>query len=110
MLQQIESHIALRVIILHRDNFSNEELFEFLQKIRLMVYEVVLLFFYLSSTQMAIERIALKVSKGGHNITLDVIERRYKSGIKNLIELIKIVDRWSVYDNSKSPAKIKQGF
>lgn len=55
---------------------------------------------------MAIERVALRVSKGGHNIPPDVIERRYKSGIKNLIEFIKIVDIWTVYDNSISPAEI----
>jgi len=67
-------------------------------------YEVVLFFFYLSYVDLAKQRVALRVSKGGHNIPGEVIERRYVSGIRNLFEFIKIVDRWRMFDNSESPA------
>lgn len=36
-----------------------------------------------ASKQMAKERVTLRVSKGGHNIPPDVIERRYAAGITN---------------------------
>ncbi|MGN6532810.1 MAG: hypothetical protein ACTHK0_13795 [Ginsengibacter sp.] len=55
---------------------------------------------------MAIERVALRVSRGGHNIPTEVIERRFASGIQNLKKYIEMVDVWAVYDNSKSPAQI----
>lgn len=59
---------------------------------------------------MAKERVKLRVSKGGHNIPPNVIERRYILGIRYLFEYIKIVDRWRVYENDKSPAvKIAEG-
>ncbi len=63
-------------------------------------YEVSLLFFWLNSPAMAFERVAKRVSEGGHNIPVDVIERRYHRGIKNLIDLyILICDKWLVVNN-----------
>ena len=42
------------------------------------------------------------MKSGGHNIETTVIERRYKSGIKNLFELYEpIVDTFCLYDNTK---------
>jgi predicted ABC-type ATPase len=59
---------------------------------------------------MAIKRVALRVSKGGHNIPTEIIERRFKVGMENLKKFIEIVDRWYIFDNSKSPAsKVAEG-
>jgi len=64
-------------------------------------YEVTLLFFWLNSVDLAIDRVQLRVEKGGHHILTDVIQRRYKSGIKNLINIfIPICDKWIVLNNS----------
>lgn len=65
-------------------------------------YLVHLIFFWLSSPNLAVKRVAERVSKGGHNIPLEVIRRRYASGINNLFKLfMPIVDLWSIYDNSE---------
>lgn len=40
-------------------------------------FQVVLLFFWLRSPELAIERVKLRVSEGGHNIAEEVIRRRY---------------------------------
>lgn len=64
-------------------------------------YHVTLLFFWLNSPELAIQRVAERVSKGGHNIPEDIIRRRYVSGIQNLFNLyVPEVDAWSIYDNS----------
>jgi predicted ABC-type ATPase len=63
-------------------------------------YKVSLLYFWLSSPKIAIERVAKRVSNGGHNIPTDVIERRYYRGIKNLYQLyMPICDEWTLVDN-----------
>jgi predicted ABC-type ATPase len=63
-------------------------------------YKITLLYFWLNSPKIAIERVAKRVSKGGHHIPKDVIERRYFRGLKNLINLyIPICDNWIVIDN-----------
>jgi len=63
-------------------------------------YKVSLLYFWLSSPKIAIERVAKRVSNGGHHIPTDVIERRYYRGIKNLYQLyMPICDEWTLVDN-----------
>ena len=69
-------------------------------------FKVTLLFFWLNNVQLAIERVANRVSEGGHDIPIDTIIRRYYKGIYNLTKLFtKICDYWIVIDNSDSPFK-----
>ena len=64
-----------------------------------------LLFFWLNSPGLAVQRVAERVAKGGHNIPTDVIRRRYVAGISNLFRLfMREVDYWEIYDNSEYPA------
>jgi predicted ABC-type ATPase len=46
---------------------------------------VTLVFFWLNSIDLAIQRVKIRVSEGGHNIPEDIIRRRYKTGIINLV-------------------------
>ncbi len=64
-------------------------------------YEITLLFFYLNSVELAKERVKIRVSKGGHNIPENVIERRYFRGLENFEKYCMLVNRWFFYDNSK---------
>ena len=68
-------------------------------------YNVRLLFFWLRTPDLAVQRVAERVAKGGHNIPTDVIRRRYVAGISNLFRLfMREVDYWEIYDNSEYPA------
>lgn len=70
-------------------------------------YDVTLLFFWLRTPEQAIERVAERVSKGGHNIPSDVIRRRYQEGINNLFQIyMPIVDTWVLVNNSMTPRSI----
>ena len=65
-------------------------------------YIVTLLFFWLKNVELAKERVKIRVSEGGHNIEPEVIERRYKNGIKNLFNIyLPIVDGALIFDNSE---------
>ena len=69
-------------------------------------YVVILLYFWLNSPELAIERVATRVSEGGHNIPQDIIRRRYMKGIKNLFHIfIPLCDFWSIHDNSSNPRR-----
>ena len=64
-------------------------------------YKVTLLFFWLETVELAIERVKTRVLEGGHNIDKETIKRRYYRGIKNLFEIyLPIVDVAIIYDNS----------
>lgn len=82
----------------------------FIKRAREKGYKVTLVFVWLESVELAKQRVAERVKKGGHSIENDVIERRYKAGLKNLNELyIPICDDWIVFDNSKILQVIAQG-
>lgn len=67
-----------------------------------MGYLVHLIYFWLETPELAVDRVAERVSKGGHNIPHDVILRRYTKGISNLFKLfMNEVDIWAIYDNSE---------
>ena len=74
-------------------------------------YTIKLLFFWLPSIEMAINRVAIRVLEGGHNIPTEVIARRYSRGITNLFKIyIPLCDEWAVFDNSyETPQLIAEG-
>lgn len=70
-------------------------------------YKVHLLFFYLETPEQAIQRVAQRVSNGGHGIPEEVIRRRFKRGIDNLLHLyLPICDSVLIYNNIKTPAQL----
>ena len=78
-----------------------------IKKAQLDGYTVTLLYFWLDAPETAYTRVAKRVSEGGHNIPLDVIQRRYYRGIHNLVNLyIPICDKWIVVNNVSAPSKI----
>ena len=74
-------------------------------------FKVKLLFFWLPTIEMAVNRVAIRVSEGGHNIPNDVVARRYQRGIENLFKIyLPLCNDWAVFDNSdETPDLIAEG-
>ena len=74
------------------------------QKIRVAQqqgYTVILLYFWLSSPELAQERVKMRVREGGHYIAPEVINRRYWLGINRLLaNYLPLVDEAFIFDNS----------
>lgn len=67
-------------------------------------YTITLLYFWLSSEELAITRVRDRVRAGGHNIPDEVVRRRYYMGLKYFFETYSLLaDRWVLADNSRSP-------
>lgn len=64
-------------------------------------YEVHLFYVGVNSPEIAKERIAGRVKKGGHDIPSETVEKRYYESIENLRIILPKVDLAEVYDNSK---------
>jgi predicted ABC-type ATPase len=107
MLKRINELLEEEIDFALETTLSTRSYVPFVKKAQQKGYEVTLLYFWLSSPEMAFDRVAKRVSKGGHNIPLDVIERRYYRGVKNLLNLyIPICDKWLVFDNINLISKI----
>lgn len=111
MLQRINTLMSEKIDFALETTLSTRSYVSLIHRAHELGYQVTLVYFWLRSPQVAMERVAKRVSRGGHNIPKDVIERRYYRGIKNLLELyIPICDTWFVIDNmSLSPETIAQG-
>jgi len=64
-------------------------------------YRLGLVYLWLPSADLAKLRVRLRVAQGGHNISADDIERRYKRGLHNLINLyLPLADEASIFDST----------
>ena len=70
-------------------------------------YTVTLLYFWLNSPELAVERVRARVEAGGHNIPEETIRRRYNTGIYYFFNLYApISERWILADNSQIPFRV----
>lgn len=100
MLSKIKELLTQRVTFAIETTLATKTYTNYVSMAQEAGYDVVLLFFWLDSPELAKMRVATRVAEGGHNIPADVVERRYWRGLNNLFELfIPIVDVWSIYDN-----------
>lgn len=70
-----------------------------------------LMYIWLRSAELAVERVAHRVRQGGHDVPVAVILRRYDRGMANFFNLYRpLADTWTVCDNSgKVPVVVAQG-
>lgn len=101
MLQRIDTLLSRHVSFAIETTLATRSYKNLVERAKASGYQVILLFFWLSSPEMAEMRVAQRVASGGHNIPKDVIHRRYWAGLRNLFEIfVPIVDLWSLYDNN----------
>ena len=68
---------------------------------RTIGYQIIIYYFYLPSVDLAISRVKVRVSKGGHNIPTPIIKRRFSRSWNNFTEIYRhVVDSWVVIDTS----------
>ena len=105
MLQRIEDLLEREETFSIETTLATKSYINLVRRAQAKGYTVRLLFFWLNSPELALLRIAERVSKGGHNIPEPIVRRRYVAGISNLFRLfMNEVDYWTIYDNSEYPA------
>jgi predicted ABC-type ATPase len=64
-------------------------------------YEFGLVFLWLPSAEMAVQRVQERVRRGGHSVTETIVRRRYHAGIRNFFSLYQpLAKSWRMIDNS----------
>lgn len=106
MLRRIEELLEKEETFSIETTLSTKSYLNLVRRAQSKGYSVSILFFWLRTPELAIQRVAERVQNGGHNIPEDIIRRRYVAGIRNLLNLfIPEVDYWDIYDNSENPRK-----
>ena len=79
----------------------------FLRNCQAQGYRINLVYVWLESVELAVNRVAKRVISGGHNIPEDIIRRRYERGRKNFVELyLPLADLFQAYDNSGEQSRL----
>lgn len=106
MLQRIEELLDKGETFSIETTLATKSYISLVHRAQAKGYRVSVLFFWLQTPELAIQRVAERVQNGGHNIPEDIVRRRYVAGISNLFRLYMLeVDYWDIYDNSENPRR-----
>ena len=107
MLERISELLQRNESFSLETTLSTRSYVHLVEKAHRQGYEVTLLYFWLKSPDQAIQRVAERVAKGGHDIPKNIIVRRYREGLENLYNLyMPVVDTWLLINNGEMPRTI----
>lgn len=105
--------LKVRYMLEHQLDFCIEttlatrSLMRIIDEARAHGYYVTMLYFWLTSPEIAIKRVQRRVASGGHDIPEDVIRRRYSMGLKYFFDDYRqVCDKWILADNTSQPFTI----
>jgi predicted ABC-type ATPase len=97
-----------KVLVAKQESFAFETVFSdpvgekvgFLEETARNGFEVVLCFVGISGPEQSIERVAMRVSQGGHDVPDEKLRARYPRTMQNLREACARLPHVLIYDNS----------
>lgn len=63
-------------------------------------YQIELVYIRLSSPELALQRVAARVARGGHDVPAQDVIRRYARSLENLPRAMQLADKVTILDNS----------
>jgi len=79
---------------------SGKSSLETIERAKKTGFYVSMWYIYINSPELAIQRVAARVRKGGHFVKNEVIKQRYRSSLINLKQAVSLCDEIYIYDNS----------
>lgn len=102
-LKQIEEFISDNRSFALETTASSNHILRLCQRLKEKSWSLKLLYVYINSWRLSQERVSARVAKGGHDIDLKAIVRRYPRSLANLLELLYLSDEAIIIDNSNNP-------
>lgn len=83
---------------------SGRTYLKLLRNMRELGYRIGLFFLWVPSAEIAVARVATRVSQGGHNVPVEDIRRRYVAGVRNFFGAYEAsIDDWWLYNAWRLP-------
>ncbi|HBE03330.1 MAG TPA: hypothetical protein DC049_12790 [Spirochaetia bacterium] len=99
--EKIQEKITNKESFSIESTLSGKYLIGFLDKIKKKYY-IRIVYIFLDNTEMAIERIKIRVAKGGHHIPDEDVIRRYERSKNNFWDIYKnLADDWEIHYNGE---------
>ena len=112
MLRRLKELASQRVSFAYETTFASRMFARWLAELQRDGYRVHMLFLWLPSADLAVERVADRVRMGGHDVPEETVRRRYAAGLGNFFSLYRpLANTWRIDDNSHSsgPCLIARG-
>ena len=111
MLRRLQDLLAQNIDFAFETTLSSRSFVGLFKQAKEQGYIISLIYYWLDSVELAIQRVKIRVSEGGHHIPMDIIIRRYHAGLNNFLNLYREkVDYWLLIDNSETePQFIAEG-
>jgi len=105
-LERARSFIAEGVTFAMETTLSGRTHFHLAREAKAAGVAVNLQYFSVPDAQICIDRIARRVSMGGHYIPDDVVRRRLDRSLNNLKEFAPLCSLWRIFDSSSLPPRL----
>ena len=103
MLERIRQLAEARADFAFETTLASRSFAPWLARLKRNGYHVHVLFLWLESADLAVNRVAARVRLGGHDVPEGTVRRRYQRGLRNLFGLyVPLADSWQVFDNSRA--------
>ena len=104
--QKLNEVVAQNKSLLIESTLSGRYLQKFIKSLQSKNYQITIVFLYVQSSEILIERIAERVKKGGHFVPDEDVQRRFVRGKRNFWSVYKdLVDSWSLFYNTNDGFK-----
>jgi predicted ABC-type ATPase len=101
MLERLEELAAQRADFAFETTLASRTFAPFLRKLRAAGYRVQLVYVWLNSPELCVERVRGRARTGGHFVEEGIVRRRYERSLRNFFSLNQpLADDWRLYDNS----------
>lgn len=104
MLGRLNSLAANQADLAFETTLASRSLLRRITSMREAGYLFHLIYLWLPSTEMAVQRVAARVRDGGHSIPDNIVRRRFGRSLSNFFNIYRpIADSWLMLDNSTVP-------
>ena len=100
-LMQVQMCISSNQSFIVESTISGRVYLRYLEQAKKAGFKCILVYVALESPEMSAQRVAARVTRGGHNIPTQDIKRRYPKSFQNLKAHLQLCDLAYVYDNSQ---------
>ena len=104
LLKQIREFAKRRADFAFETTLAGKTYVSLLRKLKQQGYTIHLFFLWIPSVELALVRIKERVAKGGHDVPVTDVRRRFGRSVQNFLKVYRpLFDSWTVFNTSTAP-------
>ena len=109
LLMELNRLASARADFAFETTLSGRTYLKLLEQWKTDGYRIEIVFLSLPSVALALQRIAVRVRQGGHEVLRVDVVRRFRRSLKNFQMLYQdLADKWYLYDNSEPVPRLQE--